>query len=294
MNLHWLNDAIYWEFLDNFPSVNTRDAYRNDLEDFTRTFGTKPEVWTLRDFISFRDKLTNDQLAPNTIRRKLSSVISFVRWCKQRNLIVNDPTYGLKLPKTQVSKPTLAFTDAEVSSMLNLPDAATRGKLHRLLLMFLFHLGLRRSEVARIQIGDITDNRGVKVLTIKGKGSKIRELPLNETLYTAFLEYSTLREADLGRSLVSGDFLFTINEKPLNSTTVFRIVQRYAELAGVTRRVGAHSCRATAISHLLDTQQMPIRDVADFAGHASINTTALYDKKRKGLQQSAAYKINYG
>ena len=79
----------------------------------------------------------------------------------------------------------------------------------------------------------------------------------------------------------------------MDAGNVRKIVKKYAENVGITRRVSAHSCRATAISHLLDTQKVPIRDVADFAGHSSINTTSLYDKKRKGLDESAAYKIKY-
>ena len=50
---------------------------------------------------------------------------------------------------------------------------------------------------------------------------------------------------------------------------------------------------ATVISHLLDTQKAAIRDVADFAGHEQITTTQRYDKKRKGLDDSAAYQVDY-
>ena len=79
----------------------------------------------------------------------------------------------------------------------------------------------------------------------------------------------------------------------MDGSTVYRIIERYAKKCGINKKVGAHSCRATAISHLLDTQKTPIRDVAIFAGHSNITTTERYDKRRENLDNSAAYKINY-
>ena len=83
------------------------------------------------------------------------------------------------------------------------------------------------------------------------------------------------------------------NTKPLNGSSVYRIIEKYAKVCGINKKVSPHSCRATAISHLLDTQKTPIRDVAIFAGHSKITTTERYDKRREGLDNSAAYDIDY-
>lgn len=270
--------TIYFEFLDNFPSVNTRDAYRNDLEDFVQFVGTVTEAqWTLKHLIDYRDFLAKN-LAPTSVRRKLSSVISFTRWCVQRGILVSDPANGLKLPKPQVQNTTLAFTDDEVVRILGIP----KKPMHQLMLLMLFNLGLRRSELTRIKFGDFEDDRGQLVLKIRGKGEKTRILPISDKL-----------RAEIPTGKVDS-LLFTVNGRELNGSTVYRIVKRYSKIAGVDRRVGAHSCRHTVISHLLDTKKVPIRDVADFAGHASVNTTSIYDRKRKGIQDSAALKISYG
>ena len=79
----------------------------------------------------------------------------------------------------------------------------------------------------------------------------------------------------------------------MSGTTVYRIIEKYAKACGINKKVSPHSCRATAISHLLDTQKTPIRDVAIFAGHSKITTTERYDKRREGLDNSAAYDIDY-
>ncbi len=83
------------------------------------------------------------------------------------------------------------------------------------------------------------------------------------------------------------------NTKPMDGSTVYRIIEKYAKICGITKKVSPHSCRATAISHLLDTKKTPIRDVAIFAGHSKITTTERYDKRRDNLDNSAAYEVDY-
>ena len=76
-------------------------------------------------------------------------------------------------------------------------------------------------------------------------------------------------------------------------STIYAIVKKYAKIIGVTRNVSPHSCRATAISQLLENGESP-RNVADFAGHSSVNTTiGSYDKKRDGLKNSSAMKLKF-
>ena len=83
------------------------------------------------------------------------------------------------------------------------------------------------------------------------------------------------------------------SKNPIHGTTVFRIVERFVKKANISKKIGAHSCRATVISHLLDTQKIHIRDVAIFAGHSNIETTQRYDKRRDNLKNSAAYAVDY-
>jgi integrase len=80
----------------------------------------------------------------------------------------------------------------------------------------------------------------------------------------------------------------------MDGSTIYRVIERYAKNLGINKAVSPHSCRATVISHLLDTKYTPIRDVATFAGHANITTTERYDKRRKNLDKSAAYEVDYG
>lgn len=292
------------EFLMQFLSPDTKTAYMKDLGfffDFLRSGNvaiTHPKEIQSYHFGLYRDHLIERGLASATVNRRLVCIRSFMKWCVATRLIDHNPLDVIKLPRIQTESPTLAFDDEEVVQMLNAPDTKThRGCLHRLSMALLFNLGLRRSELTNIRLMDFAKERGHTVLRIHGKGDKIRLVPVNENVHNEIQRYlDHLKEN--GITLDFEDYLLQIdmkskNEKPIDGSTIYRIIEKYAKDLGINKRVSPHSCRATVISHLLDTQLAPIRDVAIFAGHANITTTERYDKRRQNLKNSAAYAVDF-
>ena len=292
------------EFLNQFLSLQTQKAYANDLKNFFdfmalgKQIVTHPKDIEAGHFQVYRDHLIEQQYTSATINRKLVAIRSFMKWSVAKNLIGHNPLDTIKLPKVQTANPTLAFEDYEVVEMINTPDTSTQsGQMHRLVLHLLFALGLRRSELVTIKIKDFYQERGHYVLKINGKGEKIRHLPIPQSLSEALKDYMDAM-ANFGLELDNDDYLIQSqknkkNTTPMNGSTVYRIIEKYSKLCHINKKVGPHSCRATAISHLLDTQKTPIRDVAIFAGHSNITTTERYDKRRDNLDNSAAYDIDY-
>jgi len=291
------------EFLSNFPKSATRTAYKRDISDFFGYYNARfgdPGILTINHFIAYRDQLLADGKAPATVGRKLSSLKSLMHWCVTRGFLQSNPVAHLKFPKVTTKYPTLAFTDDEVRRIFEAIDRTDlHGVVHTFILKILFNLGLRRSEIVNLKVSDIYEDRNFTVVKIIGKGDKERLLPLSPDMVLAYKEYLTAYEEVTGNKLENTDWLiqsnpWVKNANPMNSTTVFKIVRNYARKAGITKRVGAHSCRATVISHLLEKNISP-RDVADFAGHTNIHTTiSIYDKKRDFLENSAAMKVDYG
>jgi integrase/recombinase XerD len=289
------------EFILQFVSLQTQKAYAKDLKFFFEFLAkgglnlNHPEQIQAHHFRLYRDSLIENDYSSATINRRLVCIRSFIKWCIGAGLMKHNPLDQIKLPKTQTQNPTLAFSDEEVNRMLEAPENNRRGRMHRLAMLFLFNLGLRRSELTQIQIKDFYQDRGHHVLSIKGKGAKLRDMPLPASLINEIEQYSNSLKIE-GIDLDPTDYLFFSGKKPnkpIDGSTVFRIINRYAKKLGINKRVSPHSCRATAISHLLDTQNTPMRDVAIFAGHSKITTTERYDKRRKGLDDNAAYKVNY-
>jgi integrase/recombinase XerD len=297
------------DFLAQFISKATVRSYLKDLDfffSFLKSGGEiiqHPREIGSHHFQIYRDHMMSIGLASATINRRLVCIRSFMKWALATQLIEFNPLDAVKLPRVETESPTLAFDDQEVVAMINAPDVSQKlGNTHRLVMVMLFSLGLRRSELANIKLKDFYQERGHFVLKIIGKGRKERHLPINNEVYYEITEYLN-RLKTFGIDLMPDDYLIqtqpkeknqVINKQPIDGSTIFRIIQTYKKMLGINKRVSPHSCRATVISHLLDTQKTPIRDVAIFAGHSKITTTERYDKRRQGLDDSAAYAVNYG
>jgi site-specific recombinase XerD len=292
------------EFLVQFLSPDTKTAYIKDLKfffDFLHSGNvaiTHPKEIESYHFQLYRDHLMERGLSSATINRRLVCIRSFMKWAIAAKLMDHNPLDTVKLPKVQTESPTVAFDDHEVALMISAPDSTThKGRTHRLVMVLLFHLGLRRSELTHIKMHQFAQDRGHVVLRIHGKGDKVRLVPINKHVQDEIQSYvNSLRNHDI--ELGSEDFLLQTevnkkNSKPMDGSTIFRVIEKYARIVGITKDVSPHSCRATVISHLLDTQNTAIRDVATFAGHANITTTERYDKRRKNLDKSAAYQVDF-
>ncbi len=292
------------EFLVQFLSPDTKKAYIKDLTFFFEflhsgnVLVSHPQDIQSYHFQIYRDHLLEKGLASATINRRLVCIRSFIKWAVAAKLMTHNPLDTVKLPKVQTESPTVAFDDEEVLAMINAPDVSTHmGRTHRLVMVMLFHLGLRRSELVHIKLEQIQAERGHTVLRIHGKGDKIRLVPLNPFVHEEIKTYLEHLNQE-GVKMRPQDFLLQTelrkkNQRPLDGSTIYRVIERYALSLGINKKVSPHSCRATVISHLLDTQFTPIRDVATFAGHANITTTERYDKRRKNLDKNAAYQVDY-
>ncbi len=292
------------EFIHQFLSEDTKKAYLKDLKyffDFLRKgeqIICHPSEIESYHFQIYRDYLIEKKLSPATINRKLVVIRSFIKWSIAVKLIHHNPLDAIKLPKVQTEKPTVAFDDDEVVQMIESPDINDhKGRTHRLIMVLLFNLGLRRSELVNIKLKMIIKERGHTILSIKGKGNKIRSIPLNALVQREIDNYlKALSNNNV--NLDPEDWLIQTEEKnknksPMDGSTIYRIIEKYAKKLNINKSVSPHSCRATVISHLLDTQQASIRDVATFAGHSNISTTERYDKRRNNLDHSPAYKVKY-
>lgn len=294
------------DFLCKFVSEDTKLAYIKDLKfffDFLRTGDViinHPKQIESFHFQAYRDHLISEKKASATIARRLVAIRSFMKWSLSTGYVDRNPLDAVKLPKVQTESETIAFDDNEALRMISVPDTKThRGRTHRLAMVLLFNLGLRRNELVNVKLQDIYEDRGHMVIRVHGKGGKIRQIPLSDYVQKELDRYLVSMEKK-GFPLNAGDFILQSsdqgrkNETPINGSTIYRIINRTAKSLGINKRVSPHSCRATVISHLLDTQGRAIRDVADFAGHSNIGTTERYDKRRNALDYSAAYSVDFG
>ena len=168
-------------------------------------------------------------------------------------------------------------------------DTTPAGRRDAALLGVLYAGGLRRAEVAALELGDYDAREGA--LRVRhGKRNKER-LAYVEGGAAAYL-------ADWLR--VRGDWLgplFTpittgggILHRPLSATAIYAVLERRAHEAGILT-LTPHDCRRTFVSDLLESGA-DLSVAAGLAGHAKTDTTRRYDRRPEAAKQAAVRRLH--
>lgn len=182
-----------------------------------------------------------------------------------------------------------ALKDGEVTNLLQvcLADKHPAGKRDLAILALLYASGLRRSEVVKLDLVHYNKNENcVKVKA--GKGDKDRMVYLGEGLDKPMMAWIALRGDEPGPLFCpiswKGRLLFP---RRLTDQSIAYILKHRVKQAGLTETASPHDFRRTFISNLLD-MGADIVTVQHLAGHASVTTTARYDRRGDETRKKAA------
>jgi integrase/recombinase XerC len=262
-------------------SPHTRKAYESDLRQFVawaeRGGAAAPDTvdhLVLRRYLAY---LTTRGMARPTIARKAAALRAFFGWLRRKGMVTSDPTRNLRTPKGDRRLPRVPKA-AEVAALLDDGPAAEEGMAAPVVLRdlavleVLYGAGLRISELCGLAPSDV-DARG-GLVTVLGKRSKIRRVPLGETAIAAIGAY-----LDGGRTILSTpasppDALFLNRRgKRLTPRDARRIMER--RLLSDGRAISPHTLRHAYATHLLEGGA-DLRAVQELLGHADVATTQLY------------------
>lgn len=291
------------EWFANLTNENTKRAYRHDVTSFMRFVGIKQP----QDFrtvarahvIAWRKALEKRKLAPATVRRKLSALSDLYDYLCEKNAVPDNPVHGVERPKEGANQgKTPAISDDQAAALLEVPPFHTlKGMRDRAILaVFLFH-AVRRAELCDLRIKDYGEREGIKHLTIRGKGGKIRFIPVHPRaarLIEEYLEAAGHRDdagSPLFRSVAAN---IEDPKKRLNPGSVYRnVVVYYCKRLGIAAAgLGPHALRATSATNALSNGS-DIAEVQEWLGHSSISTTRLYDKRKMRPEDSPTFKVKY-
>ena len=257
--------------------------------------------------IAWRKALEVRELAPSTIRRKLSALSSLFDYLCERNAITHNPVKGVKRPMANNNEgSTPALGNDQARALLDAPPEDTlKGKRDRAILATLLYHGIREAELVSLRVRDIQHREGVPHLRIEGKGGKIRFLPPAIATLRLIREYLELagHAGDLNGPLFRPVRNNAANrgwqpgqlDKPVHPTMVYKIVRHYAEDIGIADDVPGlcvHSMRATAATNALENGA-DIAKAQEWLGHANVSTTRLYDRRQSRPEDSPAFKVKY-
>lgn len=287
------------EWFADIQNANTREAYRRDLAQFMAFLGIERpgqfrEV-ARAHVIAWRKKLEKDKVSPASIRRKLSAISSLFCHLCERNAVESNPTLGVSRPKEGANEgKTPALSDDQARALLEAPSADTwQGKRDRAMLAVLLYHGLRASELCALSVEDYKERRGIKTLTVHGKGGKIRYLPVHPKAIVALADYLGASEhagnAD-APLFIPAPARVAGQVKPMKRYNVTYLLERYAKDLGIDPR--PHALRATAATNALE-HGADIAKVQDWLGHGNPATTRLYDKRKDRPEESPTFRVAY-
>jgi integrase/recombinase XerD len=260
----WLEDGL---------AENSLSAYRRDLSALGdwlggRVLASASEL-DLRAYFAAAHATSR----ASTSNRRLAAFRRFYRWALRESHLAVDPTQRLATARRPARFPS-ALAEAQVEALLCAPDAGTpRGQRDRAMLELLYATGLRVSELVGLRLLELSLGEGL--VRVFGKGSKERVVPLGEEARAWIERY--LRDARpallAGRS---SDAVFVTQRGAAMSRQMFwKLIKRYAGLAGITAPLSPHGLRHAFATHLLN-HGADLRVVQMLLGHADISTTQIY------------------
>jgi len=268
----FLDQFLTWCETERQLSAHTLRAYEKDLEALFEWLNENKKSLIAPDVRAYLRSL-GARLEASSIHRKVSTFRTYSRFCFQRKMISKNWAFQLRAPKGQQKLPEFLHVD-EVPAFLNSADSPEK----RCLFELIYGSGLRISEAVQVQWNDLelTNQLWVK---IKGKGKKVRQVPLSRHFMEALDEHkNNTQQIDTSIKTLQKEkkLLFTGRlGKPLDPRQVRRWMKKMLEKAGIQNTVTVHGLRHSYATHLLDSGA-DIRVIQELLGHASINTTQRY------------------
>ena len=265
-------------YLDASPK--TVETYKKALKQFFNYLAINGIRQPQReDVLAFRDDLKASGLKPTTVQNYITATRIFFKWTEQEGLYPNiaDHVKGAKLDKNHKKDYLTSRQAKEV--LANIKTDTEEGLRNYAILSLMVTGGLRTIEVSRADVGDLRTAGENTVLFVQGKGreEKTEYIKISAPVEKAIRTYLKARG-----NVEEGQPLFTSTSnnsrgKRISTRTVSGIVKTALKNAGYdSARLTAHSLRHTAITLALLAGR-EITEVQQFARHANLNTTMIYN-----------------
>ncbi len=253
----------------------TLKAYKIDLRQFC-DFMLERDCFDKNQIIAYINMLHN-QYKPKSARRKIACIKAFYRYMEIEDIIELNPFHKinlkfkepLKLPRTiplNCIQDILAYAYSLylTSVTKKQKDVALRNII---IIELLFSTGMRVSELSKLKISEIDlKNNTIRIL---GKGSKERIMCITGYLSSIINQYLSKRTFD------SAFLLINKRNNRLSEQSIRYMINDYANAIDAPLHITPHMFRHTFATEL-HNENVDIRYIQQFLGHASISTTQIY------------------
>lgn len=289
-------------------SENTIRSYRKSLElllDFVKEKKRKSlselsfediDRNIVADFLDYLE--TDRNCSVSTRNHRLHCIRSFYRYAAQEDItVVKHFTELQKVKKARQEKPLVEhMSETAIQAIISQPNTMTDiGKRDAFLMLFLYRTGIRVQELVDIRLADVRLGNHPHI-TVCGKGSKVRSIPLREDTVRNLKSYLELFHS--GKTMYDSDFLFyTIRNgcrKRMTEDNVRYLTQKYGvsarkECLEVPEKVHPHLFRHS-LAMTLYRNGVDLSLVSQWLGHSCIETTLVYARADTEMKRQAIEK----
>lgn len=288
---------IFFQFLLSENPVYSRYIMQEftlaDLDNIT-ALDLEEYIEYLRAYKSPDDNeyITNGERG---LKRKLSALRTFYAYYYKHEMIQNNPTLLIDMPKLH-DKEIIRLDADEVAKLLDFVESCgdeltphqrkyyEKTKYRDLaIITLLLGTGVRVSECVGLDVEDIDfQNNGLKLVR---KGGNEMFVYFGEEVEKALLDYLEVRECITPVAGHEHALFYSSQRKRINVKTVENLVKKYASQITTTKKITPHKLRSTYGTNLYQ-ETGDIYLVADVLGHKDVNTTkkhyaAMDDSRRR-------------
>ena len=293
---------IFFQFLlDENPSYKNKSMQDIKLDDLNSL--TALDIEEYIEYMKAYKPAEGDALITNGergIKRKLSALRTFYAYYYKRELISNNPTVLVDMPKLH-QKEIIRLDADEVARLLDLIESGGDGlsahqrayyektKLRDVaLITLLLGTGIRVSECVGLDVEDVDfRNNGIRVVR---KGGNEMMVYFGDEVEKALRDYLEVRA---GITPVAGHehaLFYSTQRRRINVKSVENLVKKYASRVTTTKKITPHKLRSTYGTALYQ-ETGDIYLVADVLGHKDVNTTkrhyaAMDDQRRRSAAKA--------
>jgi integrase/recombinase XerC len=208
-----------------------------------------------------------------TLALTLSAWRGLYHWLARHHGFAANPAQGVRPPKSPRRLPK-ALSVEQVQQLLEAPATdAPEALRDRAMFELLYSSGLRLAELVSLDCDDGRLDLRQAEVTVTGKGSKTRTVPVGGRARDALRDWLKARAL---LALPDERALFVgARGRRIAPGTVQARLRAWSRRQGLGAAVHPHMLRHSFASHLLQSSQ-DLRAVQEMLGHASISTTQVY------------------
>ena len=278
--------SSYGSFFSQILNENTNQAYANGIKVFC-DFLTDQKLDDILDIepkhvTEFVGHMFDGKYGVATTRLYLSAIRMFLDSCVVDGLISVNPAKAVKLPRqsSRTGKTPVIIPEQVRQILDSIPCITQADYRDRALIGLMVFSFFRVSAALSLSFSDYELRGEQRWIIGEEKGSKRHEMPVHpslENLLDDYIEFVGITEFSTPLFQSSNARGGQLTGRPFDRTAAWRMVRRRAAGAGVHRKIGNHSFRATGITTYLNAGGS-LEDARIMANHSNATTTKLYDR----------------